>query len=216
MPHPIFTPRVIFFDLDGTLVDTMQIYADFAADLIASRYPVERAVAREQYLETSGLPFIHQLEVLFPGDAKNAETDRIFEAGKLARVEHVRLDPATRALLDDLHGRGFVLAISSGNTQENVDAFCARESLPVRFPLGFKPDGFAKGEPHFRRVEEVLPASRSEMLFIGDSLRDGELAAAGHVSFIAKLGTFTKEEFAARLPNAPTVSSLHEIVNFLS
>jgi phosphoglycolate phosphatase-like HAD superfamily hydrolase len=54
------------------------------------------------------------------------------------------------------------------------------------------------------------------MLFIGDSLRDGELASAGRVPFIAKLGTFTKEEFALRLPDAPTIAALNEVFGFLA
>src|ERR1019366_10709923 len=64
-------PKVLLCDLDGTLIDTMPILADLATEVMVGMYGVPRTLAREFYLATCGLPFIAQLEDIFPGDARH-------------------------------------------------------------------------------------------------------------------------------------------------
>jgi len=46
-----WNPKVVMFDLDGTLVDTMEHFADLAAELINQYYGVEWQLARRRYLK---------------------------------------------------------------------------------------------------------------------------------------------------------------------
>ena len=63
--------RLVVFDVDGTLIDTMQSFADYAALLMKDHYGVEFSEARSVYFETSGLPFRKQLAQIFPGNRMN-------------------------------------------------------------------------------------------------------------------------------------------------
>ena len=202
-------PAVILFDLDGTLVDTMGAFADIAADVMAIRYGLSRKNARRLYLQTSGVPFCRQLEVIFGDHPENDAAAAEFEA----RKHHVALvacmDPATEAALWALREKGIKLVVSSNGMQEHVDAFADRTGL-FDLALGF--DGSAgKGEPHVRVVEERLGVTRGALLFVGDSLRDGEIARETGVRFCARAGTFPAEAFVARFPESPVVESLAEI-----
>src|ERR1700742_4647011 len=68
---PLPAPRAVLFDLDGTLIDTMQVFADVAADVMVRHHALDRTAARTAYLATSGIPFFQQLEKIVPGDASN-------------------------------------------------------------------------------------------------------------------------------------------------
>src|SRR3982750_342286 len=116
-------PKVLLCDLDGTLIDSMPTLADLATGGIEAGYGTPRILARELYLATCGLPFVKQLEEIFPDDARNAEASAEFEARKPARCNAIRMAPETRRALDRMRQLGVRLAVSSNNGTENVDAF---------------------------------------------------------------------------------------------
>src|ERR1051325_1960870 len=77
-------PKVLLCDLDGTLIDSMPALADLATEVIEARYGTPRVLARELYLATCGLPFVKQLEEIFPDDPRNAAASAAFEGRKPA------------------------------------------------------------------------------------------------------------------------------------
>src|SRR5690349_24162511 len=91
------TPRAVLFDLDGTLIDTMQTFADVAAGVMVEHHGMDRATARAAYLTTSGIPFFKQLEVIAPGDARNAAAAAEFEREKVIATAEVEADAPTLA-----------------------------------------------------------------------------------------------------------------------
>ena len=203
-------PACILFDLDGTLVDTMGAFADIAADVMATRYGLSRKNARQLYLQTSGIPFCRQLQVIFGDHPDNDAAAAEFEARKHNVALVARMDPSTEAALLALREKGIKLVVSSNGMQEHVDRFAERSGGLFSLGLGFGV-GLAKGEPHVSVVSSVLGVPRSRMAFVGDSLRDGELAAASGVRFIGRTGTFSRDEMRSRFPEAPLVQHVTEL-----
>ena len=60
-------------------------------------------------------------------------------------------------------------------------------------------------------IAAALGVARSELLFVGDSLKDGELAAAARVDFVGRLGTFGAEDFLRHHPRARTIADVGEL-----
>ena len=222
--------KVILFDLDGTLVDTMQIYADVAAKLISSRYGMDIVRARALYLATSGLPFVRQIDMIVGLNAKNSQTVSMFEREKLEATETVRIRDNDKNALKSLSKKGYSLGITSNNLQENVNKFVSEEGMQNIFCrwLGWNDPGrvnkwlglqkpSSKGEVHMSDFERVLKVPRSEMLFIGDSLKDAEIAEHEGVDFVPKTGTFSKEDFIAKFSGRHEhfVSDIAELNNLL-
>jgi phosphoglycolate phosphatase-like HAD superfamily hydrolase len=214
-PAVLPLPRVLLCDLDGTLIDTMPVLADLATEVMVARYGIPRPLARELYLATCGLPFVHQLEDIFPGDPRNAETELAFESRKPERCSSARMPADTRAALAELQARGVRIVVSSNNGTDNVEAFARASGFPFDLVMGFG-DGLAKGGPHIERAERVFGVGRREMLFVGDSLHDGEMAQAENIPFVGLAGTFSRERFTLRFPGQPAIARFSELVDLVS
>jgi phosphoglycolate phosphatase-like HAD superfamily hydrolase len=207
-------PKALLCDLDGTLIDTMPVLADLATDVMNEIYDLPRALGRELYLTTCGLPFIKQLEDIFPGDARNPTASDIFEGRKPSRCSMARMPEDTRAALRDLRSRGVRIAVSSNNGQENVEAFARLSGFPFDLVMGYG-NGLGKGRTQIEMAERKFGVDRQEMLFIGDSLHDGEIANQCKIPFVGLAGTFAKERFMLRFPGQPVVSRFAEILDLL-
>jgi phosphoglycolate phosphatase-like HAD superfamily hydrolase len=207
--------KVCVFDFDGTLVDTMGGFADIAADVLEKRYGLPFDKGRSQYLHTSGIPFFQQLEIICPGGDHNQACAEEFESRKLEGFFECAPGDATILGLKLLHGAGFKLVVSSNNFQHNVDAFLDRHHLPLDLALGFDHQGSEKGRPHFEKVQAHFEVTAEEVLFCGDSLKDGERAGGCGIRFVGMTGTFTREQFQERFPGILTVDTILELAERL-
>jgi phosphoglycolate phosphatase-like HAD superfamily hydrolase len=197
-------PRVLLCDLDGTLIDSMPTLAEIAAEVMEQVYETPGILARELYLATCGLPFASQLEEIYPGDPRNARASEMFESQKPARCSRIQMPVETRRTLESLRAAGVRIVVSSNNGVENVDTFARVSSFGFDLTLGFG-GGLAKGRPHFDAVSRLFQIDRQEMLFVGDSLHDGEIAEREGVPFVALATTFSSERFMLRFPQVPVV-----------
>jgi beta-phosphoglucomutase-like phosphatase (HAD superfamily) len=208
-------PRVCVFDFDGTLVDTMGGFADIAADVLEKNYGISWTEGRRNYLQTSGIPFFQQLEIIRPGGSRNQECAEEFESRKLQGFFDSAPPPTTVSGLEMLHAAGIGLVVSSNNFQYNVDAYLEKYFLPLDLALGFDRNGMEKGRPHFLQAQKHFGIGPEEMLFCGDSLKDGERAMSCGVEFVGKTGTFSREQFLERFENIDTVGDILELAERL-
>jgi phosphoglycolate phosphatase-like HAD superfamily hydrolase len=120
----------------------------------------------------------------------------------------------TRATLFELQARGARIAVSSNNGRENVQSFAKLSGFPFDLVMGHG-DGLAKGRPHIELAERTFCVDRQEMLFVGDSLHDGEIAYLAKIPFVGLAGTFAKERFTLRFPGQPVICRFAEILDLL-
>lgn len=204
------TKDVIVFDFDGTIVNSMEAFANIAAEVMPKRLPIDSETARRRYLETSGIPFFQQLELLFPDDPANASTAEEFELAKLEGYLDEPLFEDAVETVQHLRSRGIKVVVSSNNFQNLVDRFVGETGIEFDMVLGFK-QNFAKGADHFAHIIETLGVDREKIAFIGDSIKDGERAQNFGIDFIGKEGIFTREQFSKSFPDAKVISTLADL-----
>ncbi len=209
--------KAVLFDLDGTLIDTMGGFADLAAEMMVTRHGLEWARARARYLETSGIPFCDQLEIICPGHSANLAASHEFEARKLAVSNATTMEAGTIAGLEALRALGMRLVVSSNTPQAVVEHFAAREAFRFDLVLGLdRTKGLGKGRAHVELVLVTFGATREELLFVGDSLNDADLADECGVAFVGRVGTFREEDFRRRDAAAICIRDLGELPALLA
>lgn len=207
--------KVVVFDFDGTIVDSMGNFADIATDVIHTHYGTDTTTARQQYIQTSGIPFFQQLEVVYPGDSRNKTASDDYESRKaltyLDKQPFADIAPAVEMLQE----RGIKVVISSNNFQDLVDQLADRTGIPFDLVLGFR-ENFDKGEPHFIYIRNHFKCAYDDMLFVGDSLHDLRRAKELGLDFVGRTGTFTAQQFYDEDPFAVVVDEFVEMAQYIA
>lgn len=186
---------MLVFDLDGTLFDTMGKLNDIAQSVIFKYYGLAPEFGSQLYKQTSGLPFRYQLERLFPQNQNNDEASLDFENQKV-----ILYQKPVAFFLDVLEhlkiwkSWGLKMAVSSNDEEANVKTKLSEHAALFDHILGHRP-GFLKGKSHFDELQNHYHFQKHEMLFIGDSLHDAQMAVENDIPFVGRVGTFTREAF---------------------
>ncbi len=176
--------RAVVFDFDGTVADTMPFLTDLATPLLTRHYGISPADAVHRYRDTSGADFATQVAEMFPGHPANATVVAEFEAGKAAAIF---LQPPFRDTVPTLRalgGRGLRRFIVSSSTHETVKAYASQHGLQQWI------DGLYGSVTQGDKVEQLTSVLRehglngSEVVFVGDSPRDRDVAQEAGTQFV--------------------------------
>ncbi|MHA1990162.1 MAG: HAD family hydrolase [Candidatus Hodarchaeales archaeon] len=180
--------KLICFDFDGTIADTMPVLENNAVSLLIKYHPsMSLNDAIDNYRRTTGLPFEQQVEIIFPNISTNNEMVEEFENLKVETIFNQELFPETNEALSILKSKGYIIAISSSTIKEIIVEYLQRKEISnsIDIVLGYRP-GFEKGKHHFDFLKEKFQLSSSSILYVGDSLKDMERAMSSHVNFIGR------------------------------
>ena len=214
------TIKLICFDFDGTIANTMPWLEKNAVRLFHEIYNTDPEKARHDYRMTTGLPFSQQVNIIYPDGPENNRIIETFEHEKIARIEEQELFPETRDVMESL-SQNFLIAVSSSTTKEIIDDYTHKKGIRTFLDdvVGFKP-GFEKGKHHFDYLMEKFSLHPAELVYVGDSKKDMERAFNSHITFFARLGPmFTKNDFQIQNGGTniqfPCITSLKEVEQLL-
>ncbi|KUO74136.1 MAG: hypothetical protein APF77_11505 [Clostridia bacterium BRH_c25] len=205
--------KAILFDFDGTLVDSMEDLADIAADVILKHYKLSREYGKMLYKMTSGLPFCKQIEMMFCDCERNKLAVDEFETRKKNSFKEHRLFDDTIETIGYLRGKGYMTIISSNNFKEVIEDYLSSRGLNMDEVLGFS-GGLSKGRSHVEYISDKYGLKKDEIILVGDSLKDAELAKECGIGFVGKTGLNSREGFLA-LYQMKTIDYLLELKNIL-
>ena len=205
--------KYILFDFDGTLVDSMTFLENNAVSLLVEYYGYLKAEATQSYRETTGLPFIQQMEIIAPDKQElNSKTVKEFERMKIDRIFEQKFFADSLDVLTKLKERGYKLGISSGTIEKIIQEYLKNYKIDlVDDILGWKPN-FEKGTDHFNFVMKRHGLKEFNIVFIGDSLHDARRAKNNHISFIGKIGMFNQNDFENIANDVEVITCLSEIL----
>ncbi|MHA1504113.1 MAG: HAD family hydrolase [Candidatus Heimdallarchaeota archaeon] len=202
--------KMITLDFDGTTADTMPTLEKTAVRLIMQNYSLLDDDARTKYRRTTGLPFEQQISILFPDHEKNEFVINEFEKEKIEGIFDLPLFPDAKETIVYLRENDYLVAISSSTTQPIIEKYCKLNELIVDQILGYRP-GFEKGKDHFDFLIEKFEVSNTEMIYVGDSLKDCKRAQGSDIVFIGRFGMFTREDFDKISKSKLYISKLAEL-----
>ncbi len=207
--------KLILFDLDGTLIDSLEDLAEAVNHALELRGLPLHTVTEYRRMVGHGVRNLVK-QALDASICHTERSERItdrasdalidsalsdFKAYYQAHIDvHTRPYPGIPELLADLQAHGIQLAVVSNKFQEGTEYLINRFFPAIRFVaiLGNKPGAPLKPDPEI--VQEVLRrsgVSKEDALLVGDSPTDMKTAANGGIESIAVTwGYRTAEDLA--------------------
>lgn len=199
-----FTPATVLFDLDGTLIDTIELI------LSSARHAFEGwprpAPTDEQWMRGIGTPLVAQLREYAADDA---EVALLLDRYRSYQLEHhdrlTRAYDGVHAVIERLKQRGHPLGVVTSKANAIARRSLAFVGLEHHFGaiVGF--DDTDRHKPHpepVRAALRLLGTDAGNAVFVGDSPYDVVSGNAAGVTTIAALwGPFDRNTLAAARPH---------------
>ncbi len=216
MKHQKISVQAVLFDLDGTLLDSVEQYSRaLTAALEDSGFESPSSVRIRQSM---GLPGIEALQALGvpPGQARNVWLRWIKWENRL--VDLVRPYPGIAPLLGKLRAAGYHLGIVTSRMQSTLDAIPAALDLLPLVDVLVTRDDTVEGKPHpapILHALERLGMSPSQCVYVGDATYDVE--AGRRAGCLTVLSTWDGADRPRLIEPGPdfTVASLDELAVLL-
>ena len=185
--------KLAIFDLDGTLIDTIEDLGTAVNHALGLRGLALHSMA--EYKDMVGHGVRNLVKDALAGSLGRQPEDALVDSALADFVDyyvahidvHTRPYPGIQALLSKLQGKGLKLAVASNTFQEGAEKLVKEFFPDIRFVavLGNSPELPLK--PDAAVVQLVLDkagVSREEAVFVGDSATDMKTAANGGVRSI--------------------------------
>ena len=191
--------KVIIFDFDGTLADTIDILLS-----ITNRLSAEfgfKSATKEQIAQLSNLNSWQILQYSGISIFKFPLLIRRLKAELHSEVPHIQLFPGIKEVLLELKKRGFQLGIITSNSRENVLGALQRNGLQDTFTFIYSGSTFGKHKVinKWLRIENI---HTEKVVYVGDEIRDIDAAKKTGIKVIAVgWGFNSPQALAAQNPN---------------
>ena len=182
--------KLVIFDLDGTLLDTIDDLKEAVNHAMSLRgFPT---FTRDQVMAMVGHGARNLMRKALPvGHKEDDMVDAAYNDFRAYYITHIDVHtkpfPGIQDLLTQLHQEGVMLAVASNKFQEGTEHLIKEffPGIPFVAVLGNRPGFPYKPSPEI--VEEVLnkaDVKKEEAVMVGDSETDMETAANGGIKSI--------------------------------
>ena len=183
--------KLAIFDLDGTLLDTLDDLGAAVNHAMQLRgFPLH---SRDEYMKMVGHGARNLMQQALPDDHKDDDmVEAAYNDFRAYYTDHIDVHtkpfPGIQELMAKLHREGVMLAVASNKFQEGTEHLIKEffPEIPFVAVLGGRPDFPLKPDPEI--VSEVLRKAgveKEDAVMVGDSDTDMETAANGGIMGIA-------------------------------
>lgn len=195
---PKFAPRVIIFDFDGTIGDTMLIGLEIA-NLLAGEFGYRR-LEGEDIAKARNMRTVQLLKFLEVPTRKLRRISMRGTAELHRRMHEIQPLPGVPDVIRELHARGYQLGIVTSNTAENVRIFLKQHNLEY-FDFVRSSSKLLGKAREIRKAMKEIGIAKHEVLFVGDETRDIEACQQAKIRIAAvDWGYNTPESLALLKP----------------
>ncbi|MGB1950211.1 MAG: HAD family hydrolase [Marinobacter sp.] len=210
--------KVVIFDWDGTLVDSVEHIADSLHQAATELgYP---ALEREAYRDIIGLGMVEALEKLYPGISRE-QMNTIREGygryffSKVTTPQNVFEGMAE--VVADIRAGGRGCSVATGKSRKGLEGALVSSGLGPHFEITRCADE-TRSKPHPAMLEEILAfygIKPTEAVMIGDTRYDLEMAQRiGMPSIGVEWGVHKRDVLGHYAPHAivDSVPDLREVL----
>lgn len=210
--------KALIFDLDGTLLDTIQDIAHTGNRILEKRSYQALSVNTYKHYVGKGVPHLIEKLIEHYNMDHHHFKDMLRDYYVFYKEESMKTTAPYQGIMDcllDLKNIGVSLSVLSNKPHEQVI-----DLMPSYFPkdlfdkvYGNLPDYKAKPDPRLlRKLIEELKVKKTEVLYVGDTRTDMETALNTGVASIGVLWGFRDETELVQAKASYIVSKPQEIV----
>ncbi len=213
-------PKLVIFDLDGTVLDTFQDLTDAMNRVLARHgYPQHTPAAIRSFV---GSGIRNLVDRAVPPELPEAQREQVYRAFLADYFPNcangTKPYPGIPELLDSLRARGIHTAIHSNKAHPAARLLCEK-FFPGRIELCLGAREGVPKKPHPQGVEEILAhfaLPPEACVYVGDSDVDGQTAKnAGIRALIVTWGFRDRAFLEAQLPGQQLVDSVEVLQSLL-
>ena len=197
----------IIFDFDGTLADTFALGSKLIneyADRLGYKqidFAANKDKSARELIKMSGVRFWQ-----IPG------LIRFFRKKSVERAAEVNAFDGIPDLVRRLHDDGFSLGIITTNSAQTISIFLEKYGLTDFFTY-IKPEISLFGK--LRAIRRARRHLKSEIIYIGDELRDIEACRAVNIPIISVSWGFNSTEILEKNNARMVAANTEEVYNFI-
>ena len=191
--------KSIIWDLDGTLMDTLQDLHEAVNHALTSCQMPPRTLEQTRSAVGNGVRTLMKLSV--PDGEGNPQFEQVFDAFKQYYLihcqDHTDLYPGIADLLKELKQRGVRMAVVSNKLQSGVDELYEvwfKDTIEIA--IGERPEMSRKPAPDMVNLAiSQMGIEKKDAIYIGDSDVDIATARNSNLPCISVLWGFRDREF---------------------
>jgi len=206
-------PRLIVFDFDGTIADTLEAARRILNEMSAmygfkSVDPDEIDVLRHcnlsELISHLGISKIQLPRLLMQGTKKLK-----------SRIDSLDLIEGVKEAVVALSDRGYELGVLTSNSKENVELFLKKHGLEGKFSFISSTSKLTGKNKHMRSICKTFSIDVGSMLYVGDELRDIKAAKKANVPIVAVSWGFNAREVLTTLSPEYLVDEPGELLTII-
>lgn len=210
--------KVLIFDLDGTLIDTMPIHFQAFKETLKSHGIKIRSSVLRDFMEGSTKYILEEIKKLynFSGTIEDIREERRYHYFRLLRKKNI-LFPGVKKLLKEL-SREYKLAIATGSSRTSVK-YSFEKELQKLFFLIVTINDVKRGKPfpdQLKLVFKKLNVKPSECLMIGDTTFDILSAKNAKIDSIGVTTGYNTKKELIDAGAMITLKDIRDIKNYLN
>ena len=211
--------QTILFDLDGTLLDTLEDLADAVNHILERHRCPQRTLDEVRLFVGNGLGMLMRRSL--PAQYSQTVSDLLAEELRTYYTAHSRIKTApyagVRELLETLHAAGAKVAVVSNKADEAVGELCSFYFLGlVDAAVGETAGRRPKPAPDAVELAlERLHVDKTDAVYVGDSQVDLDTAKAAGLPCIAVTWGFRSREDLVKAGAETLADSVEELSRLL-
>ena len=211
--------QTILFDLDGTLLDTLEDLADAVNHILERHRCPQRTLDEVRLFVGNGLGMLMRRSL--PAQYSQTVSDLLAEELRTYYTAHSRIKTApyagVRELLETLHAAGAKVAVVSNKADEAVGELCSFY-FPGLVDAAVGETAGRRPKPAPDAVElalERLHVDKTDAVYVGDSQVDLDTAKAAGLPCIAVTWGFRSREDLVKVGAETLADSVEELSRLL-
>jgi phosphoglycolate phosphatase len=202
--------KLVIFDFDGTLADSFRWFVD-TINQVAGRFHFKQLDLKrlEEFRACSARQMMAHAELSM---WKLPRVTREMRRLMTERIDEIRLFDGVETVFKRLDGAGVNIAVVTSNARENVLRVLGADNAALVKHFGCGASLFGK-RGKVKAAAKVFGVPLGEVLYVGDEIRDAEMAASLGVDFAGVSWGYNKPEELQKYSPIPVLQQVRDVLS---